>query len=433
MENGLSDTVSFDAQVKHHYRRNFIVNVLDGANFWFGYSFLGPAVILPLFVSHYTDNTLLIGLITMFGSVGYFLPQLFTANWVEGLPVKKIGPVVYGLYLERLPLILLPIAVLLFKDISFLVLLSLFLFYGWHCFGAGSVAVAWNDMIAKVIPQERRGFFFGFTNFMGAGTGILGASVAAWLLSRFEFPTGFVINFAVAGLFVALSWIFISLTREVPLTNRQEKVSTRDYWRKLPAILKGDVNFSRFLLVQAVLGLSGMLWGFIAVYSQQTWNLSDGRVGIYATVMLVGQSLANLAFGAYADRKGYKIVIEISALASALSILISIIAPDPNLFFAVFFLRGISVGGFYLSSMMVFEFSAPETRPTYIGLNNTLIGVISSIAPMLGGLLAEWMGYRGMFIISLVPAVLGLVMLRTMVREPRRKLHPVGEIESSAQ
>jgi MFS family permease len=421
-EEYFSEIPTFDAQVRQHYRRNFAVNLLDGANFWFGSSFLGPAVILPLFVSHYTENTLLIGLIAMIGSVGYFLPQLFTANWVEGMPIKKIGPVVYGLYLERLPLILLPIAVLFFKDIPVLALLSLFVFYCWHCFGAGSIAVAWNDMIAKIMPVEKRGLFFGSTNFVGSTTGILGASVAAWLLSLFDFPRGFVINFALAGLFVAISWIFISLTREVPQVTRQEKVSTRDYWRKLPEILKKDVNFSRFLLVQSVLGLSGMLWGFIAVYSQQTWNLSDGRVGIYATVMLVGQSLANLAFGTFADRKGYKIVFEISALASVLSIFCAVLARNPDLFYIVFFLRGISTGGFYLSSMMVFEFSSPETRPTYIGLNNTLIGLISSLTPMIGGLLAEWTSYRSMFVISLVPAVLGLIMLRTMVREPRKKM-----------
>ncbi len=415
----MSDTADFERQVHRHYKHNFFVNLMDGACFWLGYSFLGPAVILPLFVSHYTDSKMLIGLIAMLGSVGYFLPQLFTANWVEGLPLKKIGPVIYGLYLERLPLILLPIAVLIFQYNPVLSLGSLFFFLAWHSFGAGSVAVAWNDMLAKVIPLEKRGIFFGSTNFVGSGTGILGAALAAWLLSQFDFPRGFVLNFAVAGLFVAFSWIFIAQTREVPQAPRREKVSTQDYWRKLPAILKNDANFSRFLIVQLVMGMGGMLWGFIAVYTQQTWNLSDSRVGIFSTVLLLGQSLANLAFGAFADRKGYKIVIEISALLAVVSIFISIIAPAPGWFFAVFFFRGMSLGGFYLASMMVFEFSTPDNRPTYIGLNNTLFGVVSSIAPMLGGLLAGWLDYRPMFIISLVFAAAGLVMLRVMVREPR--------------
>ena len=105
------------------------------------------------------------------------------------------------------------------------------------------------------------------------------------------------------------------------------------------------------------------------------------------------------------------------------------LARSPGWFYPVFFLRGVSIGGFYLASMMVFEFTGPEKRPTYIGLHNTLIGVASSLAPMLGGLLAGWVDYRPMFAISLVFAVVGMVMLRVMVREPRHvKAHEVPVI-----
>ncbi len=340
---------------------------------------------------------------------------------MEGLPLKKIAPALYGVYTERLPLLLLPLAALLFKDQPALALGSLFLLYTWTNFGAGAMAVGWNDMVAKVIPLEKRGIFWGVTNTLGSGTGILGAVLAAWLLSRFDFPDGFVICFGLTGVFVAISWIFLAQTREVPQNSHKEKVSYLEYFRRLPAVLKEDPNFSNFLIAQVVMGLGGMLWGFLAVYAQKTWTMSDGQVGIYAIVMVVGQTLGNLFFGAFADRKGYKIVLELSALSAVISILIAVFAPGPGWLYPVFLLRGMSFAGFFMASLMVFEFTSPENRPTYIGLNSTIIGIGSSIAPLLGGLLAGWLDYRPMFIISLLFAAAGLVVLRVIVREPRHR------------
>ena len=79
--------------VKRNYRFNFFVNLMDGGFFWLGYSCIAPAVILPVFVSHFTDSKILIGLIGVMANAGWFFPQLFTSNWVEKVPLKKDFPV----------------------------------------------------------------------------------------------------------------------------------------------------------------------------------------------------------------------------------------------------------------------------------------------------------------------------------------------------
>src|SRR6187200_3101250 len=57
-------------QIERNYRWNFLVNSLDGATFWFGMSFISSTVILPLYVSHFTTNPLLIGLIPFLATAG---------------------------------------------------------------------------------------------------------------------------------------------------------------------------------------------------------------------------------------------------------------------------------------------------------------------------------------------------------------------------
>jgi len=70
----------FARQVERNYRYNAVVNWLDGTFFWFGYSFIAARTILPLYVSHFTDSKLAIGLLAVLSSTGWLLPQLFTAN-----------------------------------------------------------------------------------------------------------------------------------------------------------------------------------------------------------------------------------------------------------------------------------------------------------------------------------------------------------------
>ena len=107
MSEPTSNAVEAEQYIQRNYRWNFLVNSLDGASFWFGMSFFSSTVILPLFVSHFTDNPLAIGLIQFLGWGGVYLPQLFVANAIERAPLKKFFPVTLGFFLERLPLIVL--------------------------------------------------------------------------------------------------------------------------------------------------------------------------------------------------------------------------------------------------------------------------------------------------------------------------------------
>jgi MFS family permease len=409
----------YDKQVQRNFRWNFTFNLLDGSSFWLGYSFLAPSVILPLYVSHYTHNTLVIGLIAMISASFYTAPQLFTANWVQHTPVKKSIMAFQGLLLERVPLFILPAVTWLLFDRPSIALMVFFFLFAWHTLGAGLTAVAWQEMLAKVIPQGRRGIFFGATNFLGNGTGVIGASVAAWLLDRYPFPYGYIICFSITAAFTLISYLFIIQTREIPVVTEEKQVSFLQYWSKLPAILKKDHNFSNFLLAQVVLNLSGMSWGFIAVYAQQHWSLGDGKVGEFNAALLIGQAVFNLIFGTLADRKGYKLVMELSALLAVLSIGLVFLAPQPAWFYVAFALRGASFAGLFLSMMFVMEFCTHEVRPTYIGLSSTVSGISSGLAPLLGGVLASLFGYPALFAITLVIGLAAFGLLRWLVRDPR--------------
>ena len=95
--------------------------------------------------------------------------------------------------------------------------------------------------------------------------------------------------------------------------------------------------------------------------------------------------------------------------------------PSPWWFFPIFFLSGaVSAGTFISGISIVYEFTDAENRPTYIGLANTIPGIVVSVAPLIGGWLAGAMSYRFMFILSAIIGVVSWALLRFAVREPRK-------------
>jgi MFS family permease len=232
---------------------------------------------------------------------------------------------------------------------------------------------------------------------------------------------GYVVIFAVSGVLIFLSWIFIALTREPAVYSRKPPVSQRDYLRAMPEVLRRDRNFRMYLLAQLVFALSGMANGFLVVYAVEAWQLSDAQAGGFTIALQLGLSLANLFFGFLADRRGHKWSLEVCMALSFLTTGLAIFAPDPFWFYPIFFLRGAVMAGIFISGIsIVYEFTDAENRPTYIGLANTLPGITGSIAPLIGGWLAGAVNYPVMFSVA---AVIGLVswgLLRFGVREPRQ-------------
>ena len=416
------EEADLDAEIERHYPFNAIVNTLDATFFWLGSSFIASRTVLPVYVSHFTDSQWVLGVLSMVVSTGWLLPQLFTVEWVRRMPRKKAGVVNVGLFSERLPVVLMAPATLLALSAPHWALVLFLFLFTWHVVGAGLVAVSWQDMLAKVIPVDRRGRFFGIANFGGAATGALGAAITAHLLDRYTFPYGYTICFALAAVFILASWVFLSLTREPaqPIPTTDEEEVGRKERRRLWSAVRSDHNFRRYLISQVFLNGGQMAVGFLAVYALRRWQMSEGQAGTFTIGMLVGQSVAYLLFGPLADRRGHKLVLTLGGGLGVLAVTLALLAPTPTWFYGVFVLVGAGTAGFMLSGIMIaFEFGLPDVRPAYIGLNNTASGISSAIAPLIGSGLAGWVGYRGLFAVAALIGAVGVGLLAGWVRDPR--------------
>lgn len=403
----------------HNFRWNLFFNAFDVIFFMGGVSILSATTILPLFVSKLTNSALPLALIAMLSQGGFALPQLLSANFVERIDHKKIIVVNLGFFTERVPVLLLVFAPLTAVYSPTLALVLFLLLYAWFNLGGGIIAPAWQELVARCFPVERRGRFFGGTLFFATLIGIGAAAASGRILERFVYPINFAIIFAAAAVCIMVSWLFLAQAREPIEASEAPPRSVRQYFAELPVLLRHDRNFRNFLGARTTLALAEMGSGFLTVAALQTWQISDGIVALFTMAMLVGQTTGSLLMGFVADRLGHRLSLEIASGTAVLSFGLAWFAPHSAFYYGVFFLLGFFNGARTVSGMMVvLEFAAPQKRPTYVGIANTLIGVGSMVAPLLGAVFVQ-IGYEWAFAASTLTSFVALLLLRFTVHEPR--------------
>ncbi len=412
--------VTFEDEVKRNYRWNFTVNLLDWVFFSMGMSFVSLNTVLPAFARHLTSSNFLIGLIPCLSTLGWLLPQILIANFTQKLKRKKDLIIVTGPG-ERIPWFFLFLAVMFLSSSSSSLLLTIFfILYALFCFSGGMGGVAWQDMLAKVIPLKKRGRFFGWSNFLAGGVSIFGAFLSIYLLRSFPFPKNFALCFLFAFFATSISYISFVLIREPVYPVKNKESSFREYFRGLPSLLKKDKNFFSFLIASIFLSCGAMATAFFAVHAMNKLTLPDSQIGAFTLLLLTGQTISSVLWGYLGDKKGYKLVMEAGILFTILAILLAVFSSSIYLFYGVFFIFGWAFSASFISSMgVVLEFSTPEMRPTYIALTNTVKAPFMSLSPLLGGFLADKISFPFVFILTIFILLGGILYLALFVREPR--------------
>ena len=109
---------------------NFWVNVLYIVFFTLGASIVARDTVMPALVSKLTDSKMALGLIPAISSLGFYLPQLFIANLSERMRYKKPFVMWIGGLVERLPFLLIALAIW-FLGASSPAITLIFFFFCW--------------------------------------------------------------------------------------------------------------------------------------------------------------------------------------------------------------------------------------------------------------------------------------------------------------
>ncbi|MFO7698356.1 MAG: MFS transporter [Anaerolineae bacterium] len=401
---------------------NFAVNVANMSLFNLAMSFIYGSTVLSLYASYLTDSAVLIGLIPAVQNAMFFIPQLLLARHVQTLP--RIKPFVTRLSLgERLPYGIVALTILLWPGAPRWAAYAILALSLTLAMGAGGVSnPAWKKMIAKVVPVRRRGLLFGTSNALGGLMGVGGAALSRYVFARWEYPYTFGISFLLCFAAQMASWAILNLNREPTVEVQSQALESREYWRRLPQLLRQDRNFSRFLISRTLAMLGTMGMAFYVVYARDAFQVSDVFVASLTMAALISQTVSTPLLGLIADWRGHKLLMELSGLFLVAAILTIIAAPQANWLYVVFVLVNVSMASGMIAGMAItMEFGPPEEMPTYSALASTVQALPILLAPLIGGWLVDWLGFQAMFITAVAFSLAGVLYMRLFVRDPRHE------------
>jgi putative MFS transporter len=208
---------------------------------------------------------------------------------------------------------------------------------------------------------------------------------------------------------------------------RQEKL-TGNQWKIIATAGVGDMlDFFDFFLI-----------GYVLAFILKEWHLTYGQSAIILVSAGLGAVPGALFWGWMGDVIGRRKVFILTALNVAFATGVMYFTPGPEgwvpgwlfLMFFRFFVGFGNAGLIAVDIPLVQEFVPTYKRGWVAGLTTVLLPAGNVLGAICGAYLAPKIGWRGLFLVGLTPALL-VVMIRYWIPESPRFLMRVGRVDEA--
>ncbi len=419
----------YHQKIEKNFKWNFAWMALDNMMFFFIFMGLSPYTILPFYIGQFTDSQILIGLIPTVFLVGTTLPQLFMANFLRKTRLRKKF-MVLAASIQRFGILgLLILAILQPRlELSPAVTLTLFfVFFGIQHFASGFYVPTWLDFLSKSIPRKR-GLLFGISNFAGGLLGLGLGWLLSYLLDRYPYDQAIPIIFGISFIASLISLIGILSWREVVPPESFFKNSSQQQEDSFKGVLT-DKNFVQYLIWRGLMVILEIATPFYTVSALRQLTISAAQVGVFTTLMSFAQAVLNPLWGWLGDKRGFLVIVKISAVTGSLAAIIALAFPSLITYYAVFLLVGAMLSGFSISSFnVIFEFSPKQLVPMYTAVSQISLTPLSSVVPLLGGVIAENFNVQLNYWLAGALGLVSFVGMSLSVKNPKKRTAGTGDL-----
>lgn len=408
---------SVEGDPDRHLRFNFAVLFMHGMLGQTGFRLLQAPTFLPTYLTLLAGNNAAAGIARAVQSLGMFLSPIVGARMVESRRHIKRLAMVFGGFMRLQVLFLALLALLAPPSVALALVLPVIGLWGL-C--TGLQAVAFNFLLSKAVPPERRGRLHGLRNIASGGTLLVVAAVAGYLLDRYGFPRGYGWSFLLAFVLTTLGLSSILFLHEPSSSDPRPPTPLAHRLRELPPLLHGDPHFALSVAARIFATAGRGALPFYVLYVGQHLGLSGSRIGGLTIAFTFSQSASAVVWGWLADRRGFRAVY-LMALATWMMggvLVLSWLTHATS--YVVFVLLGSGVSGTLMGDQnLVLEFGDEANRAMRIATTNSLAGIVGTVAFLAGGLLSDLVPLPWLFIGALALQAASAALMARVV-DPRR-------------
>ena len=414
----------FENFVEEHLKRNYRASFVHGMLGLTGFRLIYAPTIIPAYLHLLTGSAAMVGMGQALLQLGAVLSPIVGAARIEHrqriLPyairvgtlmrVQILGLALAGWFLAGLPLLL--------ATMTFFFLLGIF---------AGTQRVAFQMLVAKVIPITRRGRLQAWRNLTG---GLIAAGLA-YVAGRYRIEedvlgNGYATTFFLAFVLTSLGLLVLQLLLVEPdLPEVRAQMPLAERLKEFPQLL-ADRDFRWFMVAQGLAVAGRAASPFYILYAGQHLKLDGSTIGLLSFAFLGADTLSNLLWGYLGDRFGFRLSFLLAILVWILAVVTLLFADSQAGFLISFIGLGAAASGYMMSATtMVLEFGSREDIPMRLALSATVEGAIAALGPLAAGLLAVTLGYGALILVTIAFLTCAFGVLLFRVREPRnRKVRP---------
>lgn len=247
-------------------------------------------------------------------------------------------------------------------------------FFGWialFSLSGGFAGLAQSDIIGKLVLKGERGRLYATKQFASGLASLLGGLTVARIFNTASlgFPRNFALSFLIGFVGLLIGAVAFWFIREPPSPPRARQETLAALLRRVPALLRRDAEFRRFIVVENLSSFSLMILPFYMVFAKETFAIGGAYVGRYPVVQTVGALLSNVLWATISGRLGSRAVVRACVLVGGLLPMAALAPLGPDGFLPVFLLVGTVYSGRRVGFEPYLLDIAPDAeRPIYLGV-----------------------------------------------------------------
>jgi MFS family permease len=420
----------YDRFIWANLKRNFAAHYIHGMLGMTGFRLVNAPTFIPAYLHALTGSDAIVGLGLGLQQLGGVFSPIVGASRVEHR--KRVLPAAMLMgTLMRLPILGMALAGWFApKGMQVWIFLALLFLMGIF---SGAQRVVFQFLLSKMIPVARRGKLQAARNVTG---GVIAAALSyvagRYLIGGNVLGNGYATTFLIAFVLTSLGIsVFRLLVREPEPPSLRPQTRLAERLRGFRHLVGSDKDYRNFLIAQTLAMAGRVAAPFYILYAGQMVSggtMSGKELGLFSVVYLGADTISNLMWGVLGDKFGFRsnffIALVLWIAATAILLTAHTLAP---LLVAFFGLGAAQAGYMMAAQTLVLEFGDRHDVPMRLAISTTVEAAVSTVAPLIGGLLAAAGGYISVFAVSMVLYALSLATLTIGVREPRLRKQKVIE------